>query len=107
MGICRRRDLSLFGAHGVGPPGRSRVVCVAATRGEHGSDDPRRWPPDRLARTRDLEIAAAMAILGVDEHRCLGFEDGTLADRAHAEGVGLVGELIDEVDPDTIVTFGP
>jgi LmbE family N-acetylglucosaminyl deacetylase len=80
---------------------------VAATRGEHGSDDPRRWPPDRLARTRDLEIAAAMAILGVDEHRCLGFEDGTLADRAHAEGVGLVGELIDEVDPDTIVTFGP
>ena len=48
-----------------------------------------------------------MAILGVDEHRCLGFEDGTLADRAHAEGVGLVGELIDEVDPDTIVTFGP
>jgi hypothetical protein len=28
-----------------------------------------------------------MAILGVDEHRCLGFEDGTLADRAWCRGV--------------------
>lgn len=84
-----------------------RVVCVAATRGEHGADDPVRWPPDRLARTRDLEVAAAMAILGVEDHRCFGLEDGTLADRDHAEGVALVTNVIDEVAPDTILTFGP
>jgi LmbE family N-acetylglucosaminyl deacetylase len=85
----------------------NRVVCVTATRGERGTDDPERWPPARLGRTRDLEIAAAMAILGVDEHRCLGLEDGTLADRPDAEGVSAVAALIDEVAPETIVTFGP
>jgi LmbE family N-acetylglucosaminyl deacetylase len=84
----------------------SRVVCVTATRGEHGTGDPARWPPDRLARTRQLEVKAAKAVLAVDEHRCLGFEDGTLGDHPHAEGVALVAELIAEVDPDTIVTFG-
>jgi LmbE family N-acetylglucosaminyl deacetylase len=84
-----------------------RVVCVAATRGEHGTADPERWPPARLARTRDLEVAAAMAILGVEDHRCFGFEDGSLADRDHVEGVSLVADLIEEVAPDTIVTFGP
>src|SRR3954447_6936435 len=68
-----------------------RVVCVAATRGEHGTDRPDAWPPaprappPRLARTRDLEVKAAMAVLGVDDHRCFGYEDGTLAgvDRDH------------------------
>jgi LmbE family N-acetylglucosaminyl deacetylase len=83
----------------------NRVVCASATRGERGTEDPATWPPQRLARTRELEVAAAMAVLGVDDHRFLDFEDGTLVafDRA---GVERVHELIDEVRPDTIVTFG-
>jgi len=93
MALCRRAG--------------NRVVCVTATRGEHGTDDAGRWPPDRLARTRDLEVAAAMAIIGVDEHRCLGMEDGTLAHRPDAAGVDAVTALIHEVAPNTIVTFGP
>jgi LmbE family N-acetylglucosaminyl deacetylase len=84
-----------------------RVVCVTMTRGEHGTDDPVRWPPERLAVTRDHEIRAAMAILGVDEHRCIGLEDGTLADLDRGAGVRLVADLVAEVRPDTIVTFGP
>lgn len=84
-----------------------RVVCVNATRGEHGTPDPERWPPDRLARTRDHEIAAAMAVLGVDDHRCFGLEDGTLAELDPARGARRIVTLIDEVRPDTIVTFGP
>jgi LmbE family N-acetylglucosaminyl deacetylase len=84
-----------------------RVVCVTMTRGEHGTDDPDRWPPGRLATTRDHEIRAAMAVLGVAEHRCVGFEDGTLAGIDRGAGVGLVADLIAEVRPDTIVTFGP
>jgi LmbE family N-acetylglucosaminyl deacetylase len=84
-----------------------RVVCVTMTRGEHGTDDPGRWPPERLARTRDHEIRAAMAILGVAEHRCVGLEDGTLADLDRGIGVRMVAELVAEVRPDTIVTFGP
>jgi flavin-dependent dehydrogenase/LmbE family N-acetylglucosaminyl deacetylase len=110
LGVWAHPDDETFLSSGVMTLARragNRVVCVTATRGEHGTDDPERWPPDRVARTRDLEIAAAMAILGVDEHRCLGLEDGTLADRAHAASVSVVAELIDEVAPDTIVTFGP
>lgn len=84
-----------------------RVVCVHATRGEHGTDDPGRWPPARLARTRDLEVAASMRVLGVDDHRCWGFEDGTLAQLDHGTAVDGVSRLLDEVQPDTIVTFGP
>ena len=84
-----------------------RVTCVTMTRGEHGTDDPDRWPPERLARTRDHEIRAAMAILGVDDHRCFGLEDGTLAGVDRGAGVRLVSDLVREVRPDTIVTFGP
>jgi LmbE family N-acetylglucosaminyl deacetylase len=84
-----------------------RVVCVTMTRGEHGTDDPVRWPPERLATTRDHEIRAAMAILDVAEHRCVGLEDGTLADVDRGAGVAMVADLIAEVRPDTIVSFGP
>ena len=84
----------------------SRVVCVTATRGEHGTDDPARWPPPRLARTRTYELAAAMAVLGVDEHRWLDLEDGTLADVDPGVGAELVAGLLADVQPDTIVSFG-
>lgn len=67
---------------------------MTATRGEHGSDDPRRWPPDRLARTRDLEIAPAMAIVGVDEAAASGSRTAPWP-TGRAPG-GLVGELIEE-----------
>jgi LmbE family N-acetylglucosaminyl deacetylase len=85
----------------------SHVACVTATRGEHGTDDPERWPPARLARTRDLEVAAAMAVLGVEDHRCLEIEDGTLADQDRVAAVSRLARLVEDLRPDTIVTFGP
>ena len=54
----------------------SRVVCVTATRGELGVTDPVRWPPDRLAGIREIEMAECMRILGVSEHHWLGYPDG-------------------------------
>lgn len=84
-----------------------RVTCVSATAGEHGTDDPDRWPPERLGRVRRAEAAAAMAVLGVDDHRFLGFGDGGLDDVGDRVGVAAMGEVIDEVEPDTILTFGP
>ena len=75
----------------------NRVVCVTATRGEHGTDDPRNWPPARLARTRTYELAAAMTVLGVDEHRWLDFEDGTLARLDLAHGAAMVTDLLAEI----------
>lgn len=84
-----------------------RVVAVSATAGEHGTDDPEAWPPTRLARVRRREAAAAMAVLGVRDHRFLGLADGSLADLDPEVGVELVGALFDEVRPDTTFTFGP
>jgi LmbE family N-acetylglucosaminyl deacetylase len=83
-----------------------RVVCVSVTAGEHGTPRPDVWPPERLERVRRWEAAAAMAVLGVEEHRILGLPDGALAAN-DAVGVDLVGDLLDEIRPDTILTFGP
>jgi LmbE family N-acetylglucosaminyl deacetylase len=83
-----------------------RVVCVSATAGEHGTDDAVTWPPARLGARRRAEAAAAMAVLGVTEHQFLGLEDGSLS--ADDEGaIASIGRLIDDVRPDTILTFGP
>jgi LmbE family N-acetylglucosaminyl deacetylase len=82
-----------------------RVVCVTATSGEHGTDDPATWSPTRLGRVRRWEAAAAMSILGVTEHHVLGYRDGGLdANDPHA--IAEISRLIDDVQPDTILTFG-
>jgi LmbE family N-acetylglucosaminyl deacetylase len=84
-----------------------RVVCVSATAGEHGTSDPEAWPPERLGQVRRWEAAAAMAVLGVSDHRWMGLPDGALADVDSAVGVAAIVALIEEVEPDTILTFGP
>lgn len=85
----------------------SRVVCVTATRGERGTPDPLTWPPHRLAAERTAELARCLEILGVTEHRWLDYADGECAAAPVATAVGRLCELIDEVRPDTVVTFGP
>lgn len=85
----------------------SRVVCVTATRGEHGTPDPRAWPPDRLAAARTDELARCLEILGVAEHHWLDYGDGECAAVPASEAVAQLCELIAEVDPDTVLTFGP
>lgn len=84
-----------------------RVVCVCATEGEHGTDDPDAWPPARLGQVRRWEAAAAMAVLGVTDHRWLGYADGSLASLHPAGPVGRIEQVLAEVRPDTILTFGP
>lgn len=100
----------------------SRVVVVTATRGERGTDDPIRWPPARLAEVRDRELAASLEVLdggGLDdgrgriEHRYLGdhsgrcYLDGELASGRSAPAVDELAGIVDEIRPDTILTFGP
>ena len=82
-----------------------RVVCVTATRGE--AADPERWPPAELAQIREAEIANALAILGVADHRWLDYPDGGCADVDGDEAVARIVALIEEVQPDTVLTFGP
>ena len=85
----------------------ARVVCITATRGERGTDDPDNWPPDRLAPVREQELNRSMSILGVKEHRWLDHCDGEVATVSDDVGVVQLAEIIAEVRPDTVVTFGP
>jgi LmbE family N-acetylglucosaminyl deacetylase len=84
-----------------------RVVVLTATDGEAGETGPRRQPPWRLAALRRRELAASLAALDVHEHQRLGFGDGRCDRVPVVQGAALVGEVIDAVRPDTIVTFGP
>ncbi len=84
-----------------------RVVVATATRGERGTPDPLTWPPDRLGRLRERELARSLEILDVTDHRWLGHHDGDLPEVRRSTAVAQVADLIDEVRPDTIVTFGP
>lgn len=83
------------------------VVCVSATAGERGTPDPATWPPERLAQVRRWESAAAMAVLGVRDHRFLDLPDGSLADEPTGPPVLALTALMEQLKPDTILTFGP
>ena len=84
-----------------------RVVCVTATRGEEGSWDEERWPTTEMGHIREGELMASLDVLGVSEHRWLDYYDGTCASVDHVEAVGKVRAIMQEVAPDTVLTFGP
>lgn len=84
-----------------------RVVCVTATRGE--AADPGSGPGERaaLGARRTKELDAALAAIGVTEHHWLDHPDGGCADLDPTAAADPIACLIDEVGPDTVVTFGP
>ena len=84
-----------------------RVVCVTATRGEEGSWDEERWPTTEMGHIREGELMASLDVLGVSEHRWLDYYDGTCASVDHVEAVGKIRAIMQEVAPDTVLTFGP
>lgn len=84
-----------------------RVVCVTATRGELGSFDEERWPTATLGAVRERELLASLAVLGVTEHRFLGYPDGGCAAVPFEEGVARVQGIIEEIGPDSVFSFGP
>jgi LmbE family N-acetylglucosaminyl deacetylase len=86
---------------------QSRVVCVTATRGELGLTDATRWPPEQLPAIRGAELAECLRILGVTEHRWLGYPDGGCASVSVDTAAHQIAEIISEIAPDTILTFAP
>ncbi len=84
-----------------------RVVCVTATRGEGGfaEDDPR--SEEERAAVRTAEMTACLAILGVSEHHWLDLPDGGSEQVPDEVPVARITELIDDIRPDTTLTFGP
>jgi LmbE family N-acetylglucosaminyl deacetylase len=85
----------------------SRVACVTATRGEGGSMDEERWPPEKMGEVRTAELERSMQILGVTEHHWLDLPDIDMETGLPEEGYARVRDLVAEVDPDTVLTFGP
>jgi LmbE family N-acetylglucosaminyl deacetylase len=85
-----------------------RVVDVTATRGEGGSMDEERWPPESMAVVRTAELLRSLEILGVLEHRFLeGPVDVDMQAHLDESGAEQVKAIMAEVDPDTVITFGP
>jgi len=84
-----------------------RVTCVTATCGEAGfpDDDPR--STEERKTIRKAEMAASLAELGVTEHHWLGHADGGCAKVPDDEAVAVVRSIIEDVQPDTLLTFGP
>ena len=85
----------------------NRVVDVTATRGEGGSMDEDRWPPETMAEVRTEELLRSLDVLGVREHRFLeGYVDVDM-DATLGDGTDQVRAIIAHVQPDTVLTFGP
>jgi len=85
----------------------NRVVCVTATLGERGTRRPDIWPPDRLGLRRADEHRAALQVLGVEPPVHLGYRDGSCDEVDVASAARRLADIVDEVRPDTVVTFGP
>jgi LmbE family N-acetylglucosaminyl deacetylase len=83
-----------------------RVVCVTATRGEAGVSSDAAYL-ERLAQVRTAELEAALRILGIEEHHWLDYPDGGCADVDDREAAARIAAVVDDVRPDTVVTFGP
>jgi len=83
------------------------VTVLTATRGEKGTDDLAKYDSDEFGAVRERELRASLAALGVTDVRFMGHRDGEcdLADDDRA--VGVIAATIRDVEPDTIVTFGP
>jgi LmbE family N-acetylglucosaminyl deacetylase len=85
-----------------------RVVDVTATHGEGGSMDEERWPPERMGEVRTQELLRSLDVLGVGEHHFLdGPVDVDMDTGLDAAGADQVRRIMKDVDPDTVLTFGP
>lgn len=95
------------------------VSLVLATRGEAGEiSDPAFGTRETLGPVRELEVRRAMAIVGVDDIRFLGYRDSGMDGTpenddpralAQAPGAELIAYLIGqirELRPTTVLTFG-
>ncbi len=83
------------------------VTVLTATRGEKGTDDPSRYDSDSFGSFRADELRASLARLGVTDVRFLGQRDGECDFADDISVVEDIRAVVEEVRPDTIVTFGP
>jgi len=86
----------------------AEIMVVSATRGQAGQiRDAAVGNRRTIAAVREGELRLACERLGVTRVRCLDHVDGTLADARFPALVDEVAEIICELRPDAVVTFGP
>ena len=83
---------------------RIRITLVCATRGEAGIEG---VSPEEAGKIREQELRRAAAELGLDEVRFLDYRDSTLAQVDAEEFIRHLSDLLRELQPDAVLTFGP
>lgn len=84
-----------------------RVTLLTLTDGEAGFPDEDPRPTHERARHRRHELTSAMARIGVTDVRFVGLPDGRLADVGGESLVETIADVMHDVIPDVVVTFGP
>jgi len=84
-----------------------RVACIHLTAGEAGLCYGRPSSPEMLAGVRRRELEASLERLGVEEQHFFGYSDGRLPLTPRDEVIARIYEALVDLQPDSIVTFGP
>jgi LmbE family N-acetylglucosaminyl deacetylase len=88
--------------------GGAEVRVVTLTKGGAGQiRDASAATRATLRQVREKELDAAGNELGLTETRCLYYPDGGLSENDSQVLVRLASELLSEIDPDVVITFGP
>jgi LmbE family N-acetylglucosaminyl deacetylase len=100
--LCAGGTLAKYAAAG------ADVRVVSLTKGGAGQiRDAGAATRATLTAAREQELQAAGRHLGVAETRCLDYPDGELERVDPHELAGLAAQLLEELDPDVVITFGP
>jgi LmbE family N-acetylglucosaminyl deacetylase len=100
--LCAGGTLAKYASAG------AEVRVISLTKGEAGQiRDASASTRVTLSAVREKELDAAGHELGLTETRCLDHPDGGLCAIDSQTLVRLAAELISEVDPDVVITFGP
>ncbi len=85
------------------------VHVITATRGELGSlgEGENAVTREELPMVREREQRAALELIGVNPPTYLGYRDQETVKADFTAVVGQVREVMDEVEPDVVISFGP
>ncbi len=85
------------------------AYVITATKGELGSlgEGENAVTRDELPMVREREHRAALELIGVNPPIYLGYRDQETVKADFASVVGQVREVMDEVQPDVVIAFGP
>jgi LmbE family N-acetylglucosaminyl deacetylase len=101
---------SLGGVLAIEGPGRVDYALIVATSGEQGPiSDPSLASREDLARVREGEERAALSVLGFGDASIhfLRYADGALKDVPRDQLVRAIAQILAELRPHVVVTFGP